>query len=159
MIKKSLTDVKESEIADKNGIWGDWMTAHSVGFWVRFLAYLIDGLLVGVPITIIAVTFWDLTNGAMVFVQIGLFFYYLLVPLFTNGYTVGKRMLEIRIVKTNRESIRLETMVLRVFISGLIYALSLGIAVVVSMIMVAVRKDQRALHDLIAGTDVKVEQK
>ncbi|MEH7200580.1 hypothetical protein [Priestia megaterium] len=46
-------------------------------------------------------------------------------------------------------------MVLRVFIAGLMYGLTLGIVATISFFMVIFRQDKRSLHDLMAATYVK----
>jgi len=46
-------------------------------------------------------------------------------------------------------------MVLRVFIPGLMYGLTIGIVAIISFFMVVFRQDKRSLHDLIAATYVK----
>lgn len=45
-------------------------------------------------------------------------------------------------------------MLLRVVVAGLLYFITFGIGFIVSVIMVAVREDKRAIHDFIAGTEV-----
>ncbi|RCX18463.1 hypothetical protein DEU47_11528 [Bacillus sp. AG236] len=46
-------------------------------------------------------------------------------------------------------------MVLRVFIPGLMYGLTIGIVAIISFFMVVFRQDKRSLHDLMAATYVK----
>lgn len=46
------------------------------------------------------------------------------------------------------------TMIKRDLITGLVYGLTLGIAIIVSACMVGIREDKRAIHDFIAGTYV-----
>ena len=45
-------------------------------------------------------------------------------------------------------------MLLRVLVAGIVYGLTLGIALIVSVFMVVFRKDKRSLHDMMAGTYV-----
>lgn len=45
-------------------------------------------------------------------------------------------------------------MLLRGLVATLVYVLTLGIGLIASIIMVAVREDKRGLHDFIAGTEV-----
>ncbi|PVE64428.1 RDD family protein [Priestia megaterium] len=45
-------------------------------------------------------------------------------------------------------------MVLRIFIPGLMYGLTIGIVTIISFFMVVFRKDKRSLHDMMAGTYV-----
>jgi uncharacterized RDD family membrane protein YckC len=45
-------------------------------------------------------------------------------------------------------------MLLRTLVSGIFYALTIGIGAIVSAFMVGIREDKRAIHDFIAGTEV-----
>ncbi|GED30749.1 hypothetical protein BCE02nite_18900 [Brevibacillus centrosporus] len=81
--------------------------------------------------------------------------YSLLLPVFWYGYTVGKRIVGIRIVKMDGSPVGIGTMLLRIVVGcWLIYTVTLGIGAIISAIMVGVREDKRAIHDLIAGTYV-----
>ncbi len=80
--------------------------------------------------------------------------YTLLLPVFWAGFTLGKRMLGIRITKMDGSHPGLLAMVLRVIVGGLVYGLTFGVGVIVSAIMIGVREDKRAIHDFIAGTQV-----
>ncbi|CAH0118658.1 hypothetical protein PAE9249_01150 [Paenibacillus sp. CECT 9249] len=125
------------------------------GFWIRLGAILLDALIVSLPLSIVALI---LTGGGnaeewMTNVLTGL--YSLLVPVFWNGYTVGKRICGIRIRKVyDHLPPSIGTMLLRNVVAGIIYGFSFGIALIVSIFMVALREDKRALHDFIAGTEV-----
>jgi uncharacterized RDD family membrane protein YckC len=125
------------------------------GFWIRFGAIILDALIIAVPLTIISVLF---TGGRATdkYVSDTLsFLYSLLTPILWNGYTIGKRICGIRIARVDDgESPGLGTMLLRNVVAGLLYAITFGIAVIVSAIMVGVREDKRSLHDFIAGTEV-----
>lgn len=124
------------------------------GFLVRILAYLLDGLLVGIPIAVIGVTLWGVSADARWFVEFVLFLYFFFLPVFWSGYTVGKRILRIRIIKVNGEIVWLDTMFLRLFVSGLIYVLTFGIAFIISIMMLIIREDKRMIHDFLSGTTV-----
>jgi uncharacterized RDD family membrane protein YckC len=82
------------------------------------------------------------------------FLYGLIVPVVWYGYTVGKRLVGIRIARINGEKVSLWTMIKRNVIAGLVYGITFGIALIVSIFMVAFRHDKRAIHDMIAGTYV-----
>ena len=43
---------------------------------------------------------------------------------------------------------------MRELVANIVYALTLGIGLIASAIMVGVREDKRSLHDIIAGTEV-----
>lgn len=124
------------------------------GFWIRFGATLLDGLIIGLPLNIITLLItgkWD-TNYV---IDTLIFLYNLLTPIFWNGYTIGKRICGIRIVRfENGDRPGLVTMLLRNVVAGLVYAGTFGIGVIVSATMVGAREDKRSLHDFIADTEV-----
>src|SRR5690625_4597868 len=126
------------------------------GFWIRFAALLLDAILIGVTISI-SIFIFNLDTSDLA-VQTGesliSLLYFVLVPVLWYGYTVGKRLAGIRIVKMDGSNVTIGTILLRYVITGFIYGLSLGIALIVSIFMVALREDKRAIHDLIAGTYV-----
>ncbi|MNH74713.1 RDD family protein [compost metagenome] len=126
------------------------------GFWIRFGASLLDGLIIGLPLTIISVLItgsWETDRQYLSDTLLAL--YTLLTPIFWNGYTIGKRICGIRIVRfDDGEPPGLGTMLLRNVVAGLVYAATFGIAIIVSAIMVGSREDKRALHDFIASTKV-----
>ncbi len=88
------------------------------------------------------------------FIDIMDMLYYLLLPVFWYGYTVGKRLLGIRIARIDGEKVGLGTMLLRDLVAGLVYTLTLGIGIIVRAFMVGLREDKRSIHDFIAGTYV-----
>ncbi|MGP4074838.1 RDD family protein [Halobacillus sp. K22] len=125
----------------------------SVGFLRRFGAVLLDSLIVFLPIgLLVSALFQTDLNSLLSNMLEGL--YLLIVPVFWYGYVVGKRLMGIRIVKTNGKDVGIGTMLLRVVLSGFIYGLTFGVLYIVSAFFVGFRKDHRAIHDLIAGTYV-----
>lgn len=125
-----------------------------VGFWRRLGASLLDALIIGVPLAIILYLI-NLNSQNNLVSNVVTTLYSVLLPAFWSGYTVGKRIVGIRIVKVNGEEVGLGTMLLRVIVGmSLIYGITLGIAAIVSAFMVVFREDKRAIHDLIAGTYV-----
>lgn len=123
------------------------------GFWIRLGASLLDGIILGIPLAILG--FLVFGDGDQWFVNIVQFLYSLILPVIWNGYTIGKRICGIRIRKVDTEEApTIGTMLLRNVVAGLVYGLTLGIAAIVSAFMVGLREDKRAIHDLIAGTEV-----
>jgi uncharacterized RDD family membrane protein YckC len=127
------------------------------GFWVRLGAAILDGLIIGVPLAIIS---YLVTGSAEdnIFTSTLNFLYTLLVPVVWAGYTVGKKIVGVRIAKVNGEKLGFGTMFMRTIVGGLVYLLTLGIGAIVSAFMVGLRQDKRAIHDLIAGTYVTYEK-
>ncbi|WP_017380953.1 RDD family protein [Paenisporosarcina sp. TG-14] len=123
------------------------------GFWVRFLAAILDGLIISLPLGIIFYFLtgnWEDENFSSLLITL----YSIIVPIFWYGYTVGKRIMNIRIVKVDGSKLGIGAMLMRVVVAALIYIVTLGIGAIVTAFMVGLRQDKRGLHDLIAGTYV-----
>ena len=129
------------------------MINRPAGFWVRLLAMILDGLIIGIPLAVIGYLMtgnWEddpLTSTVS-------FVYSLLLPVLWHGYTVGKKIMGIRIAKVNGEKLGIGAMLLRNIVGGIVYVVTLGIGAIVSAFMVGLREDKRSLHDMIAGTYV-----
>jgi uncharacterized RDD family membrane protein YckC len=125
------------------------------GFWIRLGAGLLDGLIVsaifGLIYSLITGGFSPKTSSFINLLEV---LYAILIPVFWNGYVLGKRIAGIRIVKVDGSDVTFPTMLMRVLVGGLIYTVTLGIALIISAFMVGTRDDKRAIHDLIAGTFV-----
>ncbi|MFN7253172.1 MAG: RDD family protein [Anaerobacillus sp.] len=121
------------------------------GFGERFFAQILDLLFIFLPITIIS---YILTGELTLPFEFLMFLYGIILPVIWKGFTVGKKMMGIRIVKINGDQVGIGTMLLRDLVSGFIYTFTFGIASIVSFFMVIFREDKRAIHDFIAGTIV-----
>lgn len=131
--------------------------SNPVGFWKRLLANILDAIVIGIPLGIINNFITGDTQGESVTGIIELL-YSIIVPVLWSGYTIGKRIAGIRIVKVNGEKLGYGAMLLRTIVAALVYIVTLGIGLIVSAFMVALRQDKRAIHDLIAGTYVTSDQ-
>ncbi|NJP39064.1 RDD family protein [Alkalicoccus luteus] len=129
-----------------------------VGFWKRLAAVILDGIVITATIFIFAlIVFGEFAAEErllQVFEGILPIVYYVLLPVIWTGYTIGKRALGIRVVRTDGSQVGLLTMIVREPVSYILYALTFGIGFIASVIMVIARKDKRALHDLLAKTYV-----
>ncbi|TQR20495.1 RDD family protein [Psychrobacillus vulpis] len=124
-----------------------------VGFWARLGAGLLDGIIIGIPLSIICnIILGESSNSWLTTITDSI--YSLVVPLLWTGYTVGKRIVGIRIVKIDGSNVNFWTMFKREIIGWILYSLTFGIGVIVSAFMVGLREDKRAIHDFIAGTYV-----
>lgn len=126
------------------------------GFWIRLGARIVDGLLMGAVVYLLIILFTLDTQSAAVQAGESLLMnlYFVLVPVLWAGHTVGKWLLGIRIVRDDGSEVNLLTMVIREFLVGLLYGVTLGIGVIVSAFMIALREDKKSIHDLIAKTKV-----
>ena len=85
------------------------------GFRVRFLASILDGLIIGLPLAVISYFIlgeWDneTFTGSLTML------YTLIVPVVWTGYTIGKKIMGVRIAKVNGEKLGIGTMLLRVVV-------------------------------------------
>ncbi|WP_413033240.1 RDD family protein [Paenibacillus xylanilyticus] len=128
---------------------------YNAGFWIRLGAGILDGLIIALPLAVIAGVITGNFDSNEPIANVLSSLYSIFLPVFWNGRTIGKRICGIRIRKYDtHESPGIGAMLLRVVVAGILYALTLGICFIISVIMVAVREDKRALHDFIAGTEV-----
>lgn len=101
--------------------------------------------------------YWLITgkdpNDSMI-ISLVVLLYSILLPVFWQGYLIGKRICGIRIVKKDGSQVGLLTMIMRVIIAGLVYGITFGLGLIVSLFMIGLREDKRTLHDFIAGTYV-----
>jgi len=128
------------------------------GFWSRFAAGFIDFVLLTLVIGGLSLVFYGefLPENGTPFDALSLV-YSLLLPVVWFGYTVGKKAFGIRIVKLDGGNVGIGTMLMRILVAGLVYGLTIGIGLIVSVFMVALREDKRSLHDFIAKTYVTKE--
>ncbi|QDP41119.1 RDD family protein [Radiobacillus deserti] len=128
------------------------------GFSERFVASLVDGLLIFISTGFLGLLIYGefYSMKYRIIDELGLV-YHIVLPLCWYGYTVGKRARKIRIVKMDGSNVGIGTMLLRILVAGIIYLLTLGIGIIVSAFMVALREDKRAIHDFIASTYVTEE--
>ena len=194
----------------------------NVNFFKRFLAYLIDIILVGTIMGIISAIFT--TKNATVLsnqflelneqvintkLDFGIYYsrvaditlsldrenfminiincviiilYFVVLPLYKNGQTLGKKIFKIKTVREDKEDLTANELIIRnIVVNGLlntflafclVFLLSgfeyftitsiLGfiqfVLVVVSACMIIFRKDKKGLHDIITKTKVVYEE-
>ncbi|AQP95943.1 MULTISPECIES: RDD family protein [Bacillus] len=124
------------------------------GFWIRLGAVVLDYLITSVPLVIIFMLATGKDPNESTMISIILTLYAILLPVYWNGYVIGKKICGIRIVKKDGTQVGFLTMILRVLVGGLIYGVTFGIGVIVSAFMVGMREDRRSIHDFVAGTYV-----
>lgn len=89
-----------------------------------------------------------------VFSGAGSLLYSMILPIVWQGQTVGKYAMGIQIVKTDGGKLGIGAMLMRVLVANILYGITLYISMITSLIMVLVRRDKRAVHDFLAGTQV-----
>ena len=130
------------------------------GFWTRFVAFGIDALVImaaQVLLRFMAARRWgaDLEGtptlqGGVVFFTVVFAVLYPTVLHALAGQTVGKLIVGVRVVATDGELLPAGAALLRAIVHWLSLLFLLGLGHVVG----GLRKDKRALHDLLAGSRV-----
>ncbi len=125
------------------------------GFWIRFFASLLDGIIVGIPMAIILIFVFGINNDGSQDLIVNILYgiYNLILPLVWDGYVIGKRIMSIQIQRMDGEKLTFTTVFVREIVGKIILvAATLGLVAIISAFMIAFRKDKRAIHDLMAGT-------
>lgn len=132
---------------------------HPAGFWIRFVAILIDGLCLAVAQWVLGFVILALMVGApgTLAALVGLYAFNIFLgsvyPVIFHwrwGQTLGKMAMHIRVVTVEGGPLSLGTAIIRE-IGYWVSLITLG----VGYLMAAFRSDKRALHDLMAGTRVE----
>jgi len=140
-------------------------TWHYAGFWIRALARLIDGIVLGSAQALIALLFFG-TFGAQFlpsvmrsapiglrlsfqFLSYAIAIAYETVLLRYQGATLGKMALGLKVVRSNGESLGWGISLGRYFM----YIVS-GIILLIGYIMAGFDNEKRALHDRVCDTRV-----
>ncbi|WP_442893634.1 RDD family protein [Bacillus sp. 2205SS5-2] len=130
------------------------MEVSPAGFLIRLGAILLDSLFINLPLILLVGYVTGEYSDENPWVNLLFLLYSVSVPIIWTGYTVGKRIAGIRIVKMDGSNVHLGTMLMRTLVSTLVYGLTLGIGIIVSAFMIGLREDKRSIHDFIAGTYV-----
>jgi uncharacterized RDD family membrane protein YckC len=142
---------------------------HPAGFWVRFVAYLIDQLFLGIigsVIVVMVATFlvdisingtpeFEFTNvpGFMwltIGVTVALEVLYFTVAIGAWGKTIGKAMLSIRVVRRNGARVSYARSLARC----LAYLIQLELVMGLTFIIIAFTPEKQGIHDMICDTAV-----
>lgn len=129
----------------------------------------------------VALIFKDLDEARIMYSVINailIFIYFIFVPYFFDGKTIGKKILKIKTVRNDKECLSLKNLVIKNMIdTGLMYMLfSLALIYIlpsmsyfiftlvlsilqislmtISVFMIIKRKDKRGLNDILSGTKV-----
>jgi uncharacterized RDD family membrane protein YckC len=148
------------------------------GWWSRVGAQLIDGLIIGVGALILflpvgaalGVGFADDSDASIGAAIAGLLLWVLCVSIIallyapvlmarTNGKTVGRMVLGIRVVRTSGEQITfgfalLREVLIKTVIFGIAGSFTAGLAPLLDVLWPLWDEENRALHDFIANTRV-----
>lgn len=133
------------------------------GFWIRVPAYLIDALIISLPLVLLWMLFGlpvptttdELFNPPDAFRRLQLFNIFLAMAYDTAlialyAATVGKRLFGLSVVRTDGSRVGWGRAFSRHLLTALTFSFTFGLA----FLIVALRPDKRGLHDLICDTIV-----
>jgi uncharacterized RDD family membrane protein YckC len=139
------------------------------GFWIRFIATFIDGIIITIPTSIISAVMstivvfafhggkvptpfvifsqlMSLAIGILISLSYYTYFYQ------SSGSTLGKKVFQLKVVDARTGNLlTFKQIALRELLGKFLSGVTFGIG----YIMAGVRHDKRALHDLIADTRVE----
>lgn len=127
------------------------VTAEKAGFWTRVLAFIIDAVLLGIvgQILSIAIAEGDFTRTQGLQTLVGLAYYLYFWTSYGGGQTIGMRVLNIKVVRTDGTQLDLVGGILRYV--GLIISFAV---IFIGVIWVAFDSQKQGWHDKIARTYV-----
>lgn len=139
----------------------------------RVVATILDNLIIFGCVSICLFNTWiefiyALVNDAMIstvmvfsFVKAGMFyalfllFYYMVIPIFLKGQTIGKWFFKIKVVSDENKDVDYKILFFREAICRiLVRSLSMGMSSVVSFVIMLIRDDKKSLADVFAKTKV-----
>jgi len=143
----------------------DFAQYEKAGFWTRFFAAFIDGVVVNVLLSIVfgliglsGVDSETITDAEkwILLKKIGVIFFavtvlYQYLPLVLWGQTLGKKILGIRVINGDFTP---KLTILKVLFRETVGKLLSAITIYFGFIMAGITKEKRALHDLIVDTRV-----
>jgi uncharacterized RDD family membrane protein YckC len=121
------------------------------GFWIRFVANFLDGIIIGflslIPVLIFAFLGADILGRLLSYV---ISFGYFIILTYQKEATWGKMALGLKVIPSEKEKLSLGQVFLRETIGKIVSGLILGIG----YIMAGFTERKEALHDKIAKTNV-----
>lgn len=126
-----------------------------VGVMLRGAALMLDLLFNCLLALIASIIVGNETHSFIIVLVLSSLIYSFTLPLIWNGYTLGKRMMGIRIAPISGEKLTLKNMLIRECLAKLfLYSTGVIVFQLISIHMVSSRPDKRAIHDILSGTYV-----
>lgn len=126
-------------------------TTEKIGFWVRVVAFIIDGIILAILSSILnSIVFGgDQVRGSGLNTLVGLAYSMYFWSSYGHGQTVGNRIMKIRVVKTDGSELSLMEAFIRYI--GLVLSF---ICLFIGVIWVAFDANKQGWHDKIGNTYV-----
>jgi uncharacterized RDD family membrane protein YckC len=118
----------------------------------RSLISLITALINPTSLDSLALYLSAFGSGALAFMAV--IAYFIVLPIFWNGQTLGKRFFKIRIIKNDGSDIDFKTIFLREMIRVLLFILTLGVSAFADTMVLLFSKQRIGFYDYVAATQV-----
>ena len=127
------------------------LTGAKAGFWIRVVAFIIDGIILGILGSILSSIVFggDQVRANGLNTLLGLAYSMYFWSSYGHGQTVGNRIMKLRVVKTDGNELSLTDAFMRYV--GLILSC---LALLIGVIWVAFDANKQGWHDKIANTYV-----
>ena len=129
-------------------------SARKAGFWVRFVAYIIDAIIVGVVLGVLsgilsAAMGAERAAGVISIISLVVSVAYYVYFWTTSGQTIGQKVMGLRVIRTDGSTLTVGNAVMRMI------GIAISSAVLfIGLIWVAFDANKQGWHDKIAGTYV-----
>ncbi|MFA5421807.1 MAG: RDD family protein [Bacilli bacterium] len=118
----------------------------------RSLISLIMGLINPTALDSLALYLSAFGSGALALMAV--IVYFVALPIFWNGQTLGKRFFKIRIIKNDGSAIDFKTIFLREMVRTSLFILTFGISAFADTIVLLFSKQRIGFYDYVAATQV-----
>jgi uncharacterized RDD family membrane protein YckC len=118
----------------------------------RSLISLITAIINPTSIDSLALYLSAFGSGALAFMAV--IAYFIVLPIFWNGQTLGKRFFKIRIIKNDGSDIDFKTIFLREMIRVLLFILTFGVSAFADTMVLLFSKQRIGFYDYVAATQV-----
>ncbi|NCA96813.1 MAG: RDD family protein [Bacteroidia bacterium] len=92
--------------------------------------------------------------GSGALALIGIIVYFIALPIFWNGQTLGKRFFKIKIIKNDGSDIDFKTIFLREMLRTLLFVLTFGVSAFADTMVLLLSKQRIGFYDYVAATQV-----
>ncbi|MFA5687418.1 MAG: RDD family protein [Bacilli bacterium] len=118
----------------------------------RSIIALINGLVNPSSLDSLALFILSFSSGIFTFAIV--LIYFVILPLFWNGQTLGKRFFKIKIMKIDGSEIDFKTIFLRESTRVLLVIMTFGFSALVDMIILIISKQGLGFYDYVSSTQV-----
>ncbi|MFA5481609.1 MAG: RDD family protein [Bacilli bacterium] len=132
----------------------DIVVISAIGLLLTFrsLIELITALLNPTSLDSLALYLSAMGSGALALIAV--MFYFIALPIYWKGQTLGKRFFKIKIIKNDGSEIDFKTIFLREMVRVLLFILTFGVSAFADTIVLLLSRQKIGFYDYVAATSV-----